>query len=297
MPHTHAPGDVRARVRGRHRAERRAGGGADRLRPGRAFVALLADAVHNFGDVLGLVFAWGASRAGAAGADGRPHLRLGPQQHPGRPGQRRRPAGGHRRHRVEAVQRLLSAGDRSRAAGDGGGRGGIVMNGGTALMFMRGRHARPEHPRRLPAHGGRCGRVGRGAGGGLADHAHRRAVARPGGQPGDLRRGAGRQLGPAARCHGPGDGCGAARHRPGRGAHPAARPAGGDGGARPAHLGAVHHAHGRDGPPGVARRHGGSWCRWPASLLQAEFGIGHCTFQLETTDSAEDCVQRHDCAA
>ncbi len=32
-------------------------------------------------------------------------------------------------------------------------------------------------------------------------------------------------------------------------------------------------------------------------LLQAEFGISHCTFQIETADFAGDCALRSDCAA
>ena len=33
------------------------------------------------------------------------------------------------------------------------------------------------------------------------------------------------------------------------------------------------------------------------SALQEEFGIGHCTFQLETADAADECARRHDCVA
>ena len=101
-------------------------------------VALLADAVHNAGDVLGLVFAWGAVRLG----------RLPPSA--------RRTYGWGRSSilaalanavillvstgaiALEAIQRLFHP-----APVEGGlvmivAAAGIVLNGGTALLFMRG---------------------------------------------------------------------------------------------------------------------------------------------------------------
>ncbi len=119
-------------------------------------VALLADAVHNIGDVLGLLAAWGAASMAKWAPTPAVHLRLGPHHHPRRAGQRRHPAGRHRRARA-------GGGPAAVHPGPGGGldRGmlvaaaGILINGATALMFMRGRHRRPERARRLPAHGGR----------------------------------------------------------------------------------------------------------------------------------------------
>jgi cobalt-zinc-cadmium efflux system protein len=103
-------------------------------------VALLADAVHNFGDVLGLVFAWGAVLLG----------RLSPT--------RQRTYGWGRSTimaalvnaiillvgtgaiAVEAVQRLFHPEPVAGGIVMVVAAAGILLNGGTALMFMRGRH-------------------------------------------------------------------------------------------------------------------------------------------------------------
>ncbi len=45
----------------------------------------------------------------------------------------------------------------------------------------------------------------------------------------------------------------------------------------------------------VSRGAGAALVPMACSALQAEFGIGHCTFQLETADAAEACGRRHDC--
>ena len=62
-------------------------------------VALLADALHNLGDVLGLLLAWGAAGMGRWRPTGRHTYGFGPQQHPGGADQRGRPADRLRRHR------------------------------------------------------------------------------------------------------------------------------------------------------------------------------------------------------
>ena len=102
-------------------------------------VALLSDAVHNFGDVLGLVFAWGAVLLG----------RLSPT--------RQRTYGWGRSSimaalinavillvgtgalAVEAVRRLFDPGPVAGMTVMVVAAAGIVLNGATALMFMRGR--------------------------------------------------------------------------------------------------------------------------------------------------------------
>ncbi len=101
-------------------------------------VALLADAVHNFGDVLGLVFAWGAARL----------TRLAPTQ------QRTYGWGrttimaalinavvllvGTGAIAVESVQRLFAPGEVAGGVVMAVAAAGIVLNGFTALLFMRG---------------------------------------------------------------------------------------------------------------------------------------------------------------
>ena len=146
-------------------------------------MALLADAAHNFGDVLGLLLGWGATWL----------TRLPPT--------RRRTYGWGRSSilaallnatilligvgaiGVEAVQRLFSPAP--------------VMEGTVILVAAAGivgerrhRAAVPARPRRrhqsaraVPAHGRRCRRFGGRRGGGAADHAHRLAVARSAGEP------------------------------------------------------------------------------------------------------------------
>jgi cobalt-zinc-cadmium efflux system protein len=103
-------------------------------------VALLADAVHNAGDVLGLAFAWGAV-----------HLaRLPPSA--------RRTYGWGRSSilaalanavillvgtgaiALEAIQRLFHPAPVASATVMAVAAAAIVLNGGTALLFMRGRH-------------------------------------------------------------------------------------------------------------------------------------------------------------
>jgi cobalt-zinc-cadmium efflux system protein len=101
-------------------------------------MALLADAVHNFGDVLGLVFAWGAARL----------TRLAPTP--------TRTYGWGRTTifaalvnaivlligtgaiAVESVQRLFAPGPVAGGTVMIVAAAGILLNGGTALMFMRG---------------------------------------------------------------------------------------------------------------------------------------------------------------
>jgi cobalt-zinc-cadmium efflux system protein len=101
-------------------------------------VALLADAVHNFGDVLGLVFGWGAARL----------TRLAPTP--------TRTYGWGRTTilaalvnaivlligtgaiAVESVQRLFDPGPVAGGTVMIVAAAGILLNGGTALLFLRG---------------------------------------------------------------------------------------------------------------------------------------------------------------
>ena len=102
---------------------------------------------------------------------------------------------------------------------------------------------RPEHSRRLPAHGERCvglGRCGRHRRAGARD---RLALARSGGEPGDRAGDRDRHLGLVPPVAAPDVRCRARAHRSARGACPARRLAGGDPGARSA----------RPGPPARPR--------------------------------------------
>jgi Co/Zn/Cd efflux system component len=64
-------------------------------------LALLADAGHNLGDVLGLVLAWGAHLLSSRTSTRRPaHLRLEKFDHPGGAAQRHHPAGCSGRDRL-----------------------------------------------------------------------------------------------------------------------------------------------------------------------------------------------------
>ena len=135
-----------------------AAGGGGRALAGS--LALLADAGHNLSDVLGLVLAWGAARLA-----------------------RRRPAprrtyGLHRGTILAALANamllLVAVGAIALESSSGCWRpspwrpasmlwvaaAGVVVNAGTALLFARGREARPQPPRRLPAHAGGCRRLG-----------------------------------------------------------------------------------------------------------------------------------------
>ena len=122
-------------------------------------MALLSDAGHNLSDVLGLAIAWGAALLAKRGATERFTYGL-------------------RSSSIlaalfnallllvavggivwESVQRLSSPrrwpAPMMIVAGIG-----ILVNGFTAFLFMSGSKT-TQHPRRLPAHGGRCRRVAR----------------------------------------------------------------------------------------------------------------------------------------
>ena len=62
-------------------------------------VALLADAVHNLGDVLGLLLAWGAVVLGRRAPSAARTYGWGREHHPGLARQRHAAADQHRRHR------------------------------------------------------------------------------------------------------------------------------------------------------------------------------------------------------
>ncbi len=146
-------------------------------------LALIADAGHNLGDVLGLVLAWVAAVLGR------------------RPPTERRTYGFGRSSILaalanavvlligvgaivlEAIRRLLSPAPVAGLTVMWVALAAILVNGSTAYLFMRGRGQRREHPRRLPAHGERRARLLRRGGRGAADPFHRLDLARPGDQP------------------------------------------------------------------------------------------------------------------
>ena len=102
-------------------------------------VALLADAVHNAGDVLGLVFAWGAVRLGKLPPSARRTYGWGRSSILAALANAVILLVGTGAIALEAVQRLFHPGPV-----EGGlvmivAAAGIIVNGATALMFMRGR--------------------------------------------------------------------------------------------------------------------------------------------------------------
>ena len=103
-------------------------------------VALLADALHNGGDVLGLLLAWGAVAMGRWRPTARHTYGWGRSSILAALANAALLLAGCGAIAAEAVRRL------GEAAPVGGGTVmvvaalGIVVNGGTALMFMRGRH-------------------------------------------------------------------------------------------------------------------------------------------------------------
>lgn len=102
-------------------------------------VALLADAVHNFGDVLGLFFAWGAMRLGKLPPSSRRTYGWGRSSILAALANAVILLVGTGALALEAVQRLAHP-----TPVEGGlvmivAAAGIVLNGGTALLFMRGR--------------------------------------------------------------------------------------------------------------------------------------------------------------
>ena len=101
-------------------------------------LALISDAVHNLSDVVALLLAWGAAwLAQRQPTDA--HLWLPPRLDPGGAVQCRPVAGRGRRHRRRGDQSLACA-SAGRGLDGSGGRGAWhPVNGGTALLFMRGR--------------------------------------------------------------------------------------------------------------------------------------------------------------
>ena len=260
-------------------------------------MALLADAAHNFADVLALLLAWGA--AGWRG---------------GRRARRRTYGWGRSSVLaalvnamvlligvgaigVEAIRRLLAPEPVAAVTVMAVAAVGIVVNGGAALLFLRDRAQRPEHPRAVPASGGRCAVS---AGVVVAALAMRR---RPGGCGwiplaslaivativvgtwGLLRS---RSIWRWTRCRG------AWRRTRCRICSPALP--GVRRGARPAHLGAVHHRCRADRASGLCGADERPAAARAARRAAARrFGIGHATLQIETDADAALCRLRpHD---
>ena len=103
--------------------------------------ALLADAVHNFGDVLGLVFAWMAARMGQRRPTARLTYGWGRGSILAALGNAAVLLLGTGAVTVEAVQRLLDPAPVAGLPVMAVAGLAILVNGGVALMFMRGRAA------------------------------------------------------------------------------------------------------------------------------------------------------------
>ncbi len=103
-------------------------------------VALLADAVHNTGDVLGLAFAWGASRLGQLAPTARRTYGWGRSTILAALANAVVLLVGTGAIAVEAIQRFWRPEPVAAGLVMAVALAGIVLNGGTALMFMRGRH-------------------------------------------------------------------------------------------------------------------------------------------------------------
>lgn len=103
--------------------------------------ALLADAVHNFGDVLGLVFAWAASVLAKWGPTSRRTYGWGRGSILAALANASVLLVGTGAIVVEAVQRLFNPSPVAGGAVMAVAAAAIVINGAVALMFMRGRHA------------------------------------------------------------------------------------------------------------------------------------------------------------
>jgi len=171
-------------------------------------LALLADAGHNLGDVLGLLLAWGATHL----------VKRAPT---------RERTYGYKRSSIaaalanaiillitvgaitlEAIRRPRRARGLRQRYGDRGGGDRHPRQRPDRLAVHGGPRRRSQHPRHLPAHGGGCRDIGRRRRR-RVDHApDRLAVARPGGQPRHRRGDHLRHLGPAARFRQSGDGRG-----------------------------------------------------------------------------------------
>jgi cobalt-zinc-cadmium efflux system protein len=151
-------------------------------------LALLADAGHNLSDVIGLVLAWGGALAGRLRPDARHTY-------------------GWKRASIlaafinallllvamgslawEAVSRLQSPQPIARGHDHGGRRHRHRRQYGHRTAVHARPRERSQHPRRLPAHGGRCAGVGRRGGGRCAGAGFRLGLAGPGREPRRLRR-------------------------------------------------------------------------------------------------------------
>ena len=108
---------------------------------------------------------------------------------------------------LEAVQRLFNPGPVAGWPVAGMAAAAILVNGGTALLFMRGRAA-DLNLRGAFQHMAADAAVSAGGGrGGRGDPADRGRLAGPGGQPGHRRRDRVGHVGPVAGRHRPGHGC------------------------------------------------------------------------------------------
>ena len=249
-------------------------------------LALISDAVHNFSDVIALVLAWAAGWLA-----------------------RRRPTERHTYgyRRASILAALANAGllliavgaiaveaiDRIRQPAEVAGWTvvwvaalGIVINGATALLFMRGRQGdlniRGAYLHMAADAGVSARRGGRGA----CDHADGMAVGRSRHQPRHRRRGAGKQLGPGPRQRQSRARRRAQRHRAcgGEGLSRAARRR--HRGARSPCLGHEHQRNRADRASGAARRHDDSFLHDVCAELSHRFNIDHATLQIEAGSDA-----------
>ena len=253
-------------------------------------LALISDAGHNLGDVLGLVLAWAGTVLARRGPT--PRRTYGMRRfsilaaiaNAGTPAHRRR-----RDHRRGGGSIPPSRPRRGRRRIDRGGRRDRHQPRYRPRLHARP-SARPQHPRRVPPHARRrrClrGRRHRRS----AHQRHGLALDRSGHLAPARRIDPVEHVGAREGLREPRPGRGARRHRPARGGCGAPRTGGRRRGARSPHLGDEHHdvaltAH------LIRPCHGGEDALLAAAtrLLRDRFGIAHATLQVEQGLAIHPC--------
>jgi cobalt-zinc-cadmium efflux system protein len=145
-------------------------------------MALVADAGHNLSDVLGLVIAWAATVLSARPPSARFTYGFKSSSILAALANAALLLAALGAISVETIRRLFEPQPIATGSVMVVAAIGIVINTATAVMFMGGRD-RHQRARRVPAHGGRCGGLGRGGPGRLRHRPDRRMVDRPGGEP------------------------------------------------------------------------------------------------------------------
>ena len=184
-------------------------------------LALLADAGHNLGDVLGLSLSWGAAVLSRRQPSGRFTYGLRSSSILAALANAIILLGRDRRDRLggDLAHQPSRAGRKRHRRRGRSRRHFRQWRDGAALFFG---HWRPQCKKRLFPPGGRCPRHRRCRGRRYRDLADQLAVARSAGQPRCFSRHRLRHLGPLEERHQPGVGCGAGRPRPWRSARASA---------------------------------------------------------------------------